>query len=217
VTSMAKRSASKQKVKPAVKKKAAAKSASAGGRSKHASRRRAKIGDIFEVQLTDGRFAYIQFVFDDRRRPPGFSGNGPLVRALPGNFLARPSEAALVELVARSDERFLIHFPCTVYAWRGSADASSGGIDYVVSAPVPERLQRLPRFKSFNQNETGRRVWYVKEMTSEGFKSTQLGEKLPQEMLDDPLPWVVNLPALVEKIESGWTHRTVVRDQDIGE
>lgn len=183
-------------------------------------RRRARIGDIFEVRLRKDRLAYIQYVFDDRRPPPGFSGNGPLVRVLSGTFRQRPSDVVLNNLARSDGEQFLVHFPCTVYAWRGSVDTSSGGIDYVLSASVPERLQRLPRFKKFNQSETGRRVWYAIETEAAGggrpqSRITQLGDKLPRAMIDDPLPWLVNLPALVEKIESGWTHAAVVRQVDV--
>lgn len=153
------------------------------------TRKRLQLGDVLEIPLSDGQFAYAQYVFY-HREPPVY---GPLVRVLEGKYRQRPAEfKSLIE----GPDQFVafcpLQVPFRMGLWR-----------IVAHEPVPERFGKLPLFKAHNRNyETGYTMWFLWD----GRRSVKVGESLPEAHWDLPVKQIVDYSLLVERIERGWRH-----------
>src|SRR6266568_3845004 len=96
--------------------------------------KRLMLGDVLEIPLSDGRFAYAQYVYY-YRLPPVW---GHLIRVLPGIFKSRPED--LGDLVLQL-ERFCAFFPA-------GAAVSRGMVKIVSQEVIPEGSRKLPLFKA---------------------------------------------------------------------
>ena len=152
-------------------------------------RRRPKLGDVIEFTLSNGRLAYAQYVNNDR------AAYGPLIRVLPGFFDARPADFS--ELVNGPERYYTFYF--LGQAVRG------GDVRIVANEPIPESARAWPTFKQFNQDETGKRTWFLCDVN----KSRKVGTLSP-EHYDLPMRWIPSIPQALVYIESGWHPRDEV-------
>jgi hypothetical protein len=155
--------------------------------------KRLVLGDVIEIPLSTGRFAYAQYTYN-YVKPPGW---GKLFRVLPGIFKSRPED--LPELV-RQGERF--------YAFCPLAPAvTQGWVTIVCNEKIPKQCRGLPVFKACNRNfATGKKTWFIWD----GKRAAVKVGSLSPEHYDLPLKQVISYGLLLERIESGWSPRDEV-------
>lgn len=154
--------------------------------------KRLVLGDVIEIPLSKGNYAYAQFTYNHRKQPVW----GHLIRVLPGHFKTRPE--CLEELV-RQPHRFYAFFPA-------GAALKRGMIKIVSHEEIPKGSEKLPLFKACNQNfQTGKKTWFLWD----GKIDRQVGNLAP-EHVDLPLKEIVGFDVLVERIENGWSPRDEV-------
>lgn len=149
--------------------------------------KRIKIGDVVEIKTKNG-MAYAQFVYK-HDRPPKY---GALIRVLPGNFSKRP--ASFSELVKKR-ERFVVFFPL-------GAAVNRGLVTVVANEAIPEHAKKFPIFRVGGLRDQHGKVksWSLWD----GQRTWKVGELTPaQRKL--PISGIVNLTALVMRIDSDWT------------
>lgn len=153
--------------------------------------RRAVLGDLIEIPLNNGKFAYGQFV---RRHtePPRY---GDLLSVFSGMFNERPST---FNDTIRT-ERFCTFFPV-------GAAVSQGIVKIVSNLAVPQRFAEWPIFNAYNRNQqTGQKTWFLWD----GNTTRKLGT-LPAKYIDAPMEECITFGLLVERIETGWNPRDEV-------
>lgn len=150
-------------------------------------RRRARIGDVFEIQTSIG-LAYVQYTHhrDDW---------GALIRVLPGLFQQRP--AALGDLVSKR-EAFVTFFPL-------QAAVSKGIVELVGTEPIPASSREFPLFRAAGFVDRQGRV--LDWLLWDGQREWKIGS-LTEEQRVLPIRAVWNDTLLRERIEEGWTPAT---------
>jgi len=146
--------------------------------------KRCKIGDIIEIQTPIG-LAYAHYT----HRHPDMSA---LLRVLPGEFPARPTD--LAPLVA-ANERFHVFFPL-------QAAVNRGIFEVVANLPVPAAAQQFPLFRTaWRDLKTGKALqWFLWD----GEKSWKV-DRLTSESRKLSLKEIYNDTLLIERIETEWT------------
>jgi hypothetical protein len=154
--------------------------------------KRLVLGDVIEIPLSDGLFAYAQFSnYED-----GPLGWGYMVRVLPGVFSSQPTNIKELVQVA---ERFCAFFPAATALRKGL-------IRVVAREGIPEQFRTLPLFRACNRKaQTGEKIWYLWD----GVRDTRVGTLSP-EFYDLPLHQLISIDVLVERIEGDWSPRDEV-------
>lgn len=154
-------------------------------------RKRAKIGDIVEIPLPHGGFGYAQYVYNYTPKPRW----GALIRVFPG--VAREPVRDFEEMV-NGKEQFFSFFLV------GPA-VSQHLVTVVGHVDLPPEGIQFPLFKACIRPKTGPRIWYLWD----GEKEWRVGT-LPPEQTDLSLREIINLVALQQRIETGWSPRDEV-------
>lgn len=155
-------------------------------------------GDVYAVRLEHGGwvFAHVLLI---HRTPPKY---GRFIRV----FQSIVDAPTWDESIAASGERFRTFFPM-------SSAQRDGCAMRVASVDVPEADRRWPVFKNYiDKPRSEERIWFRTRV--EPAHNENLGDTVPDDLLDAPLLQVVNLIALSNLVETDWTHRTEVRDRD---
>ncbi|HEV3079066.1 MAG TPA: hypothetical protein VGY66_04780 [Gemmataceae bacterium] len=154
--------------------------------------KRLVLGDVVEIALPGGKFAYAQYVFN-YTKPPVW---GTLLRVLKGIYPRRQKDVA--ELVDGEDQ-FPVFYPA-------ARTLSLGLITIIGNAPVPLRFKKLPLFRACNTNfKTGVKTWWLWD----GKRERYVG-KLSPEHYDLPICQIIGHQLLVDRIASGWSPRDEV-------
>ena len=146
--------------------------------------KRPQLGDVFEVKTSKG-LAYIQFSIWNTEW-------GYLVRVLPGFFDSQPDLESLV-----SGRECYVAFVTLNLAIR------YGEVQFARRCLVPDNAKRLTLFRSGNSGSGRIRSWWLWDGTS----SWEVGT-LREEQRNLPLKELVTGPALIARLESGWTPAT---------
>ena len=151
--------------------------------------RMVKPGDVVEVPLNRG-FGYVQMVLQ-HKGPPYY---GQCIRVFSGCHEKRP--ANLVALV-RSEEQFVAFLPLNILVSRGL-------MSVIGSEPIPKGKAKLPLFKCQGAMSTETwhtEVWWIWDGKR---RETKVGATLTPEQQSYPTRGIINLPLLIERIETGY-------------
>lgn len=147
-----------------------------------------------EIPVSTG-YAYAQFFYDSK-----FSG--PCIRIFKGIYPERPSD---IMAIVTEDEQFITFLPVP-------SAVVNGFLTVVGHAPVPERLQHPPLFKSRtgpiwtgHQRPLG---WEI--LNDETREKWDVGPDLPPEYHHLPTWCIECYTSLVDRIEMGWTNESDV-------
>jgi len=156
--------------------------------------KRLVLGDIVEIPISKGKFAYAQVVYN-YTKPPHW---GHLLQVLHGTYARMPEN--LDALIAR-DPQFCAFYPAATALNRG-------WIRIVAHAELSKEHHSLPLFKARNTNfQTGKHTWWLWD----GEMEWRVGELSP-EHYDLPLLQLISHEVLVERIKTGWRHRDEIHD-----
>lgn len=152
--------------------------------------KKVKIGDIVEIPLPGGEFAYAQFTHY-HQAPPRY---GALLRVFTG---AHESHREKFEDLPGSEVQFVTFFPL-------QAAVNKGLVRIVFNLPVPPEAQKFPTFRvSGLIDPTTRRAlsWGIWD----GEKEWKVKGELTDEQRKLPILEGINDTLLVERIISRWT------------
>ena len=136
------------------------------GRVTKGGRNRAKSGDVIEIILEDGQFAYVQFL--------GGAHLLSWVRVLPGHFAERPPEPEFERLVAGQESyRVATNLPQTLTSYAS----------IVGNYPVPDDSWECPVVRT----RSNRARWSIDD--SQGHYSADEFATLHPEIDQSELPW----------------------------
>jgi len=154
-------------------------------------RKKAKLGDIFEIATPAG-LAYVQFTHLRESM-------GHLVRVLPGLFETRPQDIA--EL-ATQKELYFVFYPVS-YALR------DGLVHFVSNQPIPEWAKPSPlmRWRGLEDN-TGKSCWKIlrasDELTLDFHRRTPAIRELTPDQKKLSIHWLLGHESMVSHIARGW-------------
>ena len=146
-------------------------------------------GDVVEVRVSGG-YGYVQKVLDHKGSP----SYGELVRVFAGRHKKRPND--LIALAA-GEEQFVTFLPLSVLVKRGE-------MAVVGNAPIPKGKRKLPRFKchgAMNPTTGHTEIWWEWDGSR---AETRIGPVLTDEQAGFSTSGIINLPLLIERIESGY-------------
>jgi len=145
-----------------------------------------KIGSIVEIATKNG-LGYAQYTHKHKEY-------GELIRVIPGFYKSRPQN---LDLLVNHPTQFATFFPLGV-AIRRKIFPTIG------VCPVPEFAEKFPIFKTGHYDETVGKitVWFLWD----GEKDWRVSE-LTDEQKNYPMRGIINVAALIDHIEKGWTPR----------
>ena len=159
--------------------------------------KRAKVGDVFEIPLLDGRKGYGQYVFRD-------DNHGPLIQVY--DLIVNNEEDIDIETIIESPALFPPVFTGVFAAIR------QGLWKVVGNTPVKDFI--YPKFvNTFWDDKTGKaRSWFLWD----GEKETKLGWELPEEYKNLEFEIVWDPHGISERIENGgemlWPFKDLVEN-----
>jgi hypothetical protein len=150
-------------------------------------RKRAKIGDIIEIEAANGS-VFAQYTHEDKSR----WCHGALIRVFPG--IHRETVVDYSVLSAQI-EQFIIFFPLHAAVQREIARV----VDH---QPVPEWAREFPVFRVGVPYRPGAKIedWWLRDQK----KEWRIGP-LPVEYHSFPIMQIANDTSIIDKVESGWT------------
>ena len=148
-------------------------------------KQRVRVGDVFQIPLSDGRIAYGQYVYRDRR-------NGPIIRVY--NFISE-NELSFAEVQKQLQKAKLL-FPPVI---TGVFAAVRSGL-WKVLGRLPVNDFEYPNFINvFDENYQPKSYWFL--VTEE--KDVLLGKRLPEEYKNLEMLTVWSPYDVMHRIETG--------------